>query len=754
MIESGQLEQDGVIDIATQMAAGIAAAHAAGIIHRDIKPANVMVTSDGLVKILDFGLAKVDEVQITQEGVSLGTVAYMSPEQARGDPVDARTDIWSFGAVLYELLSGRRPFKGDYAQAVLYTILHEDPQPLSDLNPNVSTELAGIVSKCLKKDAAERYASMGEVVSELRPQPVAAALPSKRVGRTVAVSLASVVATLLLLLALTPIRNEVMSYLGFTSIPREKHIAVLALSQDSETEEQAAFTGGLVETLVSSLQQIESTEKDLWVVPTDRLLAFDVKTAEEAHRSLGVNLVLLLDARREADATSVTMDLVDAADGRSIRASTISVSNNELSRLRDDLVTKLADVLDVELTTPAHRTLLAGATTAPGAYEFYNQGLGYLQKYREGNNLEASIILFKRAVLQDSAFALAYAGLCEAYWRKYEDAEDTQWVQEAETNCERALELNGQLASAYVTLGRLHTGTGRYGTAIAEYQLALARDSTNASALGGLAQAYESLGKLEQAEAAYKRAIALKPDYWGGYRDLGVFYFNQARYEDAIEQFQYVADLNPFNASAYRDMGAMYFYLDKRQDAIDMFNLALEIKPDHAIYSNLATLYYYEGRYADAAKAYEAALGLGETSYDVWGYLATAYEWSGKKEEAKRAHRQAIQLAKERLEVNPRDPEVLGHLASYYAHLGERDSALATVKTLLAQSPTDPQDLSRIGETYEMLGEREQAIKWLEKALENGYARAEIVDYPGFKDLLADPDFQAVLKRYESTNDQ
>jgi serine/threonine-protein kinase len=755
MIESNPPDPEEALRLAIQMAEGLAASHRHGIVHRDIKPGNVMVASDGRLKILDFGLAKTEGVHLTTEGQTMGTVAYMSPEQARGDPVDARTDIWSFGALLYELLTGERPFRGEYAQAVLYNILHESPRAIDESTRHIPPHITALVSKCLEKESGDRYESMDQVLAELQGrQPSPGKAPKTTPNRRRLVYAGAVVLVVALVLTMTgPLRDAALGFFGEPGVPGEKHIVVVAKDLSGQDEEGIAFTDGVVETLISSLQRLESADHGLWVVPTERAQSADLSTPEAAGRDLGVNLVLAVKSTRIDDQNTIDLSLVDTRNGKVLRSASVEVPLSAMTGLQGKLVEEVARLLDLDLSPVEQRDLLTVASTEPGAYEFYNQGLGYLRKYREGRNLEASIILFKRALMQDSSFALAHAGLCEAYWRTYEEREETEWVDKAEASCDRALEFNSELADVYVTMGRLHTGTGRYGTAIAEFQLALARNPNDADALGGLARAYEKLGRLDEAEETYKKAIALKPDYWGGYRDLGVFYFNLARYEEAIEQFQLVADLNPFNARAYSNMGAMYFYLERYPEAIRMFELALEIEPDAAIYSNIATLYYYQGQYDDAAEAYKSAIDLGEGTYEAWGYLAAAYEWAGKTDDARQAHQKAAELAEERLEINRRDQEVLGHLASYYAYLDNREKALEMLKRVIAESPTDPQDLSRIGEAYERLGMRREAIHFLEEALKRGYALTEIVDYPGFADLLADSTFKSILAQYQSTGD-
>ena len=752
-IARGPLPLETALDYARQIASGLAKAHASGIVHRDVKPANVIITEDGRAKILDFGLAKMPDINLTRPGVTMGTPAYMSPEQMRGAPVDHRSDIWSFGALVYEMIAGSPPFRSDYQAALEYRVVNEDPPVLSDLCPDLPPGLAHIVGLCLEKDPEHRYPSMTDLLADLDvltsggdTSQIRTPHASRRSRRPLIGAGLVAFAAVALALAFSPVREGALRLLGFGGLPGEKHVAVLAERGSAGSPTARAFVDGLIATMVDDLSRMEDVG-NLWVIPADLVRRDSVRTPAEAAQAFGVNLVLSVEAVRDATHTRIALELIEPETGRLLRSASIARPAGSFDALQEDLVRELAGLLDVDLIPNQTRSLTAGGTSTPGAYEFYTQGRGYLQRFGEGDNLQAAITLFRQAIRSDSLYALAYAGLGEAYWRKYEQTEDVQWIERAERFCERAIELNDRLAPVYVMLGRIRTARGQYGSAIADFQNALARDSSYTDAIGGLAQTYDALGRLDDAELAYQRAIALKPDYWVGYRDLGRFYFKHARYEDAIAQYRHVIALTPLNARGYSNLGAMYFYLERPDEAIEMFEQALKIRPDHTIFANLATTYYYEGRYTEAAEAYEKALELQGNNYLTWGYLATAYEWSGQLEQSRRAHARAAELAEARLRFNPRDAEVLSHLAAYYAYLDEDGKARETLSRLLALRPAAPSDLSRIAETYERLGNRRQALSWIDRALERGYSLVDIEGYPGFDRLRADPGFAPILAR-------
>jgi tetratricopeptide (TPR) repeat protein len=315
------------------------------------------------------------------------------------------------------------------------------------------------------------------------------------------------------------------------------------------------------------------------------------------------------------------------------------------------------------------------------------------------------------------------------------------------------VELNNLLAPVNVTLGLIHTGTGRYDEAIQQFQRALAADPVSAAAYRGLAKSYESMGRLKEAESTYQKAIELKPDYWAGYNDLGAFYYREGRYEDAATQFRQVLDLTPDNYRGYRNLGGIYFLLERRTDAIKMFERSNAVEPNYSAYSNLATLYYYEGRYSDAARMYEKALGFNDRDYLVWGNLASAYYYSpSERGKAKSTYERAAELAEKNRAVNPRDPDLLSDLASYYSMTGDSTNALSLLQVAVDLKPDDLKVFFRIGATYEELGKREQALQWIEKALERGYSQAEIENAPGLKELRADPRFGLLLQRIGDKN--
>ncbi|MFQ6081841.1 MAG: protein kinase [Candidatus Aminicenantia bacterium] len=766
-IESGPLKLDEALDIAIQVAEGLQEAHEKRIVHRDIKSTNIMVTEKGQAKIMDFGLAKLAEgTKLTKAATIMGTVAYMSPEQVRGETVDHRTDIWSLGVVLHEMVTGQLPFKGEYEQAVMYSILNEGSEPLTSVRSGIPLEFERIVNKCLEKDPTERYQTTADLKADLKRlkrdissgkaavhiATAAVPHPFQRLLRKTAVPLTGVIIAMLLLLLLSSNRRAVKKWLGFEAIPAEKHLAVLPFTIVGGDSEDQAFCDGLVETFTSKLTQLERFQGSLWVVPASEVRERGITSVSEARRAFGVNLVVTESMQRIDDMLQLTLNLVDTKTLRQLRSEVIKGGINNLSDMHNNAVIKLVGILDIELQPQTSRVLTTGGPTVPDVSELYVKARGYMQRYEKEENLDTAISLFKRAIDKDSSYALAYAGLGEAYWRKYKLTKDPNWVKIAQSYCNRAIQLSESLAPVHVTLGIIYRDTGRYEDAIKEFQQALLLDPVNSDAHRELASAYEKLGKLEKAEATYKKAIELRPSYWAGYSYLGVFYYFQGRYTEAEKMFLKVTELTPDNIRGYNLLGAVYLQMGRIDLATAMLKKSLAIKPDAVTYSNLGTLYFYQRRYADATAMYEEAIKLGENRYTIWGNLADTYRYMpGYSEKEREAYQRAIQLAEKELEINPKDAHLHGNLAFYYAILGNHKNALTKISKARKLAPNDVWVLRKCVQVFELANQRDQALQALEEFIKRGGSIDEVHKDPDLSELRKDPLYQQLVMKEEST---
>ncbi len=729
----------------------------------------MIITNRGEVKIVDFGLAKLAMgTRMTKTGRTVGTAAYMSPEQVRGETVDQRADIWSFGVVLYEMLTGQLPFKSDYEQAVFYSILNENPQAIKDLRGDVPLELQTIVKNCVEKEPNQRYQTAVDLVSQLKrlkremssrevvvekPKTARPLLSPVSLHRLL-IPAAAVILAFLILLLIPSGRKTMQDWLGITPIPKEKHLVVLAFTYEGDDPSNQAMVDGLVETLNSKLSRLEQFHRSFWVVPASELhksaevYKRRISSATDARQAFGVNLVLTGSVALSGDDFHLRLLLIDTETLEELRSAVIQDRRRNISILQEETVTKMAEMLDVKLDSQSHRLLTAGGTTVSGAYEFYLKGQGYLKRYEKMVDLVTAISSIKQAIEQDSLYASAYAALGECYWRRYEATKDTQWVEAALSNCERAAELDDLLEPVHVTLGLIYKGMNRNKQAIEEFQRALALDPFSTAAYRGLAEAYQAQGRLEETESTYQKAIQLKRDYWAGYKDLGLFYLQYEQLDDAVTQFRQVLILTPDDYLAHSNLGGIYYHLDSLEDARQMFERSLAIEQSWEAFSNLGTVYYLEGRYGEAVSMFKGALEFNDQDHEVWGNLASAYYWTpGERDKALEVYQRAIEMAVEQAKVNPYDPEVLSLLGGYYSMIGQRAKAVPLTEQALSIAPKHGEVMYRAGHAYEQLGEHEKAVYWIGKALESGYSRREIEHEPGLRQLRADARFQQLLQK-------
>jgi len=734
------------LPIAEQCAEALLSAHARGIIHCDLKPENIMVAANGDVKVLDFGVAKhmprSDQSSTIDKAQLGGTPAYMAPEVLLEKSFDGRADIFSLGVVFYEILARQHPFRASTFVETSHRIVREEPKQLKSLNREVPPALQAIVTRMLAKNPAERFANASELLTSLRelrhPSTVHAAVPARRHSRGLWAVLA--LAVLLAVLAAPALKRS----LHLTPVPAEKHLAVLRFVSSGTDPNERAFTDGLTETLTIKLAQL--TDKyPLQVVPPSEIRNVNVRTVDQARREFGVNLVLEGSFAQSGNTVRINYALVDAGKLRQLRGDVITAQAGDPFAVEDKVVQSVIKDLDLELRGKDREALAARQTNAPAAFDYYLRGRGYLQDPKP-ENLDNAVAVFTHALEQDPNFSLAYAGLGETYWQKYEATGDSSWVEKARQACQRAATLADELAATHACLGTVSNGTGKYEDAVVQFRRAAELDPTSDDAVRGLGSAYEHLGKIADAEAAYRHAIELHPQAWMGYNMLGNFYFRHTRYEDAAQQYSHVIELAPDSYRGYSNLGAAYLALGRYSDAIVPLKHSAEIRPTASAYSNLGVAYFYQKKYEDAARIYEQAVRAEESDENEWGNLAEAYYWiPEQREKAAATYRKAIALAEDRLKVNPRDASVLADVALYHAMLKEKATAFEYLKRASAADPNDQEVLYKSAKVYNQFGDTNEALNYLEKAINAGYSRVFPRDDPAFAGFSHNARFRKIV---------
>lgn len=586
-IAEGALSPEFAIRVGLQMAQGLSKAHQKGIFHRDIKPANILFSEDDEVKIVDFGLAKLaDASYLTKTGETMGTVLYMSPEQVQGGKVDHRADIWALGVILYEMLTGKHPYGGDYEHAVMYSIVNEEPEPLDAVLQDVPEKLSEIIEKALAKEQENRYPDMEALIADLKVaeeqlgstqaagvsyRPRALKRKLKRLIRPLAPALVAMIAALIYFWPTPDVGAD------------QVFIAVLPLKGIGEAQEEEWFQESMTDELITSLTKIGG----LGVISRTSIMGYKTnpKPIPEIAKELNVDYVLEGSVIRLGDQIKISTALVDAKGNKNVWAENYQRSFRNVLKLQAEIARTIAEQVKVELAPGEVNRFARAREVDPEAYEAYLKGVYHSNKDTP-EGLETSIKYFTRAIEIDSSYALAYAHLAQVY---YAPGMDMPWplnetVPKARTLAQKALSLDASLGQPHLLLA----GIKRYydrDLAGAEKELKLALElSPNVARIrkdyGGF---LHDKGEHEQALKEYQIAHRLDPlDLLVSFQ-LAWAYFKLGQYDNAVEESQNVIELNPHYPPAYISLGDAYLALNENDRALRAYD-----KMD-----SLAGRYYY-----------------------------------------------------------------------------------------------------------------------------------------------------------------
>lgn len=718
-----------IIDVAVQVAAALNAAHAADIVHRDIKPENIMLRRDGLVKVLDFGLAKLTERKqvtvdteaatrlqvLTTPGMVIGTPGYMSPEQARGKAIDARSDVWSLGVVIYEMLAGRSPFTGETPNDTLAAILKEEPAPLAE---NTPVELNRIIRKSLQKNRDERYQTIKDLLIDLKnlqrelefshererlhlssfaspniattgernnPTINSATVitANQNATRTTTTSSAEYVigeikrhksATLATLLVTVLAALGVVIYLSVrTTATAIDSIAVMPFVNSNQDPETEYLSDGVTESIINNLTQLPQ----LRVIPRNSVFRYKGKEMDTATiaEALGVRAVLTGRITRRGDALTISTELVDVSNDKQLWGEQYVRKVSDALALQRDISKEISEHLRLKLSGADVRHITTRGTDDPEAYQSYLKGRFYWNR-RTAENLQKAIEQFQAAANIDPDYALAYVGIadCYALMEEYAGTPSRETLPQAKAAAERALQLDNTLAEAHVSLAFIQT----------------------------------NLWQWEATEREFKQSFALNPNYptahqwYSGYlRDVG-------RLEESLAEDKRAQQLDPLSLVINANLGLGYLLNGDVNSAIEQSRKVIELNPNYA-----------SGR---------SILGL-------------AYLRQGSNAEA------LAELSKA-AEVSNRTSGVLCFLGYAEAVTGNRAGATAIIKeleTAYANRQARGQDIAQI---YAALGDKDQAFAWLEKDYQVRSGGLPVIRwYPMFASLRDDARYADLLRR-------
>jgi serine/threonine protein kinase/Tfp pilus assembly protein PilF len=619
-IESGEMKLDEALDIAVQVARGLAKAHGAGIVHRDIKPGNVIVTKEGVAKVVDFGLAKLaTQTKLTRTGTTVGTVRYMSPEQATGGDVDHRTDIWSLGVMLYEMLAGRPPFRGEVEPAMVYSILNEDPKPVTETRKDIPVALEDVVEKALAKDPAKRYQTMAEFLAALETQRDQITLGIKERKFTAIRKLrrrkrlsATIAATLVVVITAILIQTFYTRSMAIDSV------AVLPFANLSGDPDQEYFSDGMTEMLINELGKVSA----LTVISRTSMMRYKNtdKPLPEIAKELHVDAIVEASVIREGDNVRITAQLIRARPERQIWADSYARNASELSSVHSEVAQAITEHVEVAVTADERKRLKPTRTVDPAARDAYLKG-----------RYTGEVQFFIEAIDIDPLYAEPYAGLAEYYCNAgiYGILSTEEAEPKAKAAVRRALELDEHLAQAHAVLGTIAFmyDWDWYGPD-EHYRRAL-QLNPNAQEIHNAYDMYlAAVGRYDEAIAHCRKSMELDPRPDAGVGHLAWIYYYAGRYDESIAVLKKQAKIGPMDhlqlAWAYVEKG-MCAEANAALDSV----FALVPNPDEVILNQAGHYYARCGRIDRAEELLDSLLAMSDREYVEPCHIAFIYAGLG-----------------------------------------------------------------------------------------------------------------------------
>jgi TolB-like protein/transposase len=611
-------------------------AHRKGVTHRDIKPENVMITTSGHIKLMDFGLARQSgRTQLTRDGASVGTIAYMSPEQARGEQVDFRTDIWSFGVLLYEACTAKLPFSSDYEQAVVYGILNNDPPSPQSLNPEISTALEEIISRCLAKAPESRYASMDDCSSDLKALGMhsgASTASGRRLKfkRETARIAAGVLLTAALLAA------GLIVFWPHAKRPGERSsIAVLPFKNLSDKVDDAYFAEGLTDDIISQLAAMGG----LRVIGRSSVMRYrnTDRPLREISEELGVSTLLEGSVRHVGDRIRVVARLVDHATGENLWSDTYNRDIQGILELQSDIAERIAAALQIQLLTDTNSTSARRRPVDVQTWILYQKGLFEWYK-RSTEGVKAAIPYFEKALELDPDFAPAHAGLSNALALLGDNGIDVVRSADAFARAKeeaiKAIALDPNLAEGYAALGHVQLHMFQWAAAEKSLRRAVDLNPSSSVAHAFLGIYFMALGRMDEARESLERAMLVDPLSIMTTSTNAMVYLRSGDFERAIALLKKMLLIEPGSARLHQVLGRTYAAQHLPFQALDEYKLISLPARNTETRAAIAQAYALAGREDQAVAIVDSLTGKAEREYIDPFRIAEVYDALGRKDEA------------------------------------------------------------------------------------------------------------------------
>jgi tetratricopeptide (TPR) repeat protein/TolB-like protein len=777
----GRLPIERAVDLTRQIGEALAAAHGEGVIHRDLKPHNILIDRSGIAYVSDFGLAKslASAADMTRSGELLGTPRYMAPEQVSGGTLDHRVDLYAFGLIMYEMVTGTVPFHADSAiQELLMRVQARPPDPRT-VNPETPAPLAEVILRCLETNPNARFQSADDILaaldlglgapdssrrsarrSQVLPLPLLPAplVPSRWSRKwlvaagAAAVGAVAVVAWLMMARApatVAPSTGAGAPTAGSPSgspapLPATKFLAVLPFRVLGDPQQLRYVGDGVVEALSSRLFELGGVS----VVSSRDVEQARGASLADAARTLGANLVVEGTVQSAGDNLRLVVNLHDMAGKRQTWSRQFTGTRETLFTLQDEIYDGLVGALGLSPRPEA----MAHATDRPTddieAYDLYLKGRDALRSGQDLKQLQGAIDFFEQAIRKDSGFALAHSGLADASLMMYREKKDSFWVERARAAALRARDLDDKVPEVHYALGSVYSDSGKSTEAVVVLRRALELAPNSDEAYRRLGVAYQALGRKADAIDVLQKAVNVNPYFWINHNVLGDAYLQFGETEKALEEFRRVTELEPKNPVGYNNIGSAYFAQGEWEQGIPAYEQSLKLQPDWLTYSNLGTAYFYLKRYQDAVRFFEQASALNPNDAITMGNLADGLRWAGQRERSLSTYATALTQAYKDLQVNPRDTTTLAMVALYHSKSGNDERARDFIKRARAIDAKSPALLYYESVVHALGGRQAAALASLDKALEGGYSAREAAEDPELQQLAKSEAFGRLLRRY------